>query len=254
MLIWTARARSLMIMSERDARGPEDHNRASHADGDAVFDFGDSGRPPGGAFGLLPLGPRPDRALQDHLAAVGFDGDAVGIELRVAAKGILDLAPDLGGSHAGLEDNQVADALDAFDPQHRVLGAGALVVPLGASFERQPAVLGDHLYVRGGVRELRLEGGYRVAGDFRIRPFGARRKADRDVVGDADDAGDALHIRFGLVLLGVAAHEAGQSDDATLHGDGNVSRIDVRIPSQLRFDVTLDVTIRLHLFLPCWSG
>src|SRR5882757_1047414 len=147
MFIWTASvpARRLLragtLMSEPEARGPEDHDRASHADGDAIFDFGDSGRAPGGAFGFLPLGPRPDRALQDHLAAVGFDGDAVGVELRVAAKGILDLAPDLGGSHAGLEDNQVADAPDALDPQHRVLRAGALVVPLGASFERQPAVL-----------------------------------------------------------------------------------------------------------------
>src|ERR1700716_2143492 len=149
MLIWTARARSLMIMSERDARGPEDHNRASHADGDAVFDFGDSGRPPGGAFGLLPLGPRPDRALQDHLAAVGFDGDAVGIELRVEAKGILHLAADLRGSPAGLEEHPGGDALDPFEPQHRVLGAGALVLPPGASSERQPAVLGEYLYVCG---------------------------------------------------------------------------------------------------------
>ena len=116
---WTASvsARRLLrpksLKSEPEARGPEDHDRASRADGDAIFDFGDSGRAPGGMFGFLPLGPRPDRALQDHLAAVGFDGDAVGVELRIAAKGILDLAPDLGGSDAGLEDNQVADAPDA---------------------------------------------------------------------------------------------------------------------------------------------
>ena len=121
MLTWTASARSLMSMSKRTL-AVRKVTIAHHAL--TVMRFSTlvtSGRPPGGAFGLLALGPRADRALQDHLAAVGFDGDAVGIELGVAAKGILDLAPDLGGNHAGLEDKQVADALDAFDPQHRVL-------------------------------------------------------------------------------------------------------------------------------------
>jgi hypothetical protein len=35
-----------------------------------------------------------DRAMpfRDHLAAVGFDGDAVGVELRICGEGILDLA------------------------------------------------------------------------------------------------------------------------------------------------------------------
>src|SRR5437773_262113 len=125
----------------RKGAGASVTGRASDTDGDAIVDLGDAGRPPGGTFGFLPLGPRADRALQGHLAAAGFDGDAVGVELRIAAKGLLDLALDLGWCHARLQHDQVADALDALDPQHGFLGAGALVVPLGVTLEREPAVL-----------------------------------------------------------------------------------------------------------------
>ena len=99
-----------------------------------------------------------DRTLPLRITSlpIGFDGDALGIDLGVAAKGFLDLALDLGGHDAGLEDDQVADPLDASDAPHCVLGAGALVVPLGVPFERDPAVLDDHLHVFGGVRELAL--------------------------------------------------------------------------------------------------
>lgn len=50
----------------------------------------------------------------------------------------------------------VDDALDALDPPHRVLGARALVMPFGVSFDRDPAVFHDDLHVLRGVGQLRL--------------------------------------------------------------------------------------------------
>src|ERR1700730_7618379 len=90
----------------------------SHSDRDVVVDLGDSGRTPGGVLGFLPLGPGPDTALEDHFAAIGFDSDAVGVNLRAAAKGFLDLALDLRGGNAWLKGDQVDGPLDASDASH----------------------------------------------------------------------------------------------------------------------------------------
>jgi len=53
----------------------------SHSDRDVVVDLRDSGRTPGGALGFLPLGPGPDTTPEDHFATIGFDSDAVGVNL-----------------------------------------------------------------------------------------------------------------------------------------------------------------------------
>jgi hypothetical protein len=52
------------------------------------MDAGNAGRGPSHALGFFALDPGPYRAFEGNLAAVGFDDDAVGIELGVTPDGI----------------------------------------------------------------------------------------------------------------------------------------------------------------------
>ncbi len=47
------------------------------------------------SFGLLTFGPAPDRTLERDLAAVGYDLDALRVDLGAADEGVLDLLLDV---------------------------------------------------------------------------------------------------------------------------------------------------------------
>src|SRR5438477_11507314 len=63
---------------------------------DPVVDLGDAGGGPGNPLRLVALDPRPHGALEDHFAAVRFNGDAIGIYLGAAFECVHDLPLDLG--------------------------------------------------------------------------------------------------------------------------------------------------------------
>jgi len=68
-------------------------------------------------------------------------------------------------------------------------------------------------------------------------------QANLDVIGDARHAGHTFRIFLSLVLLRVAANKSGESDDSIVDTHSNVSRINVRIPSEFVLNVTLDVVV-----------
>ena len=103
-----------------------------------ILHFSDARRSPGGSLGLFAFDPRPNRPLEDDLAAARFDGDAVGIDLGIAPECLLYLPLDFCGLGVRLELDQIADAFDAFDSTYRILGRAALILPLGLAFERTP--------------------------------------------------------------------------------------------------------------------
>src|SRR4051794_30112482 len=119
----------------------------SWTDGDTVIHLGDAWCPPGRMLRFLAFSPGAHGAPEDHFAAVCLDGYAIGINFGVAPEGILDLGLDFRWRNAGLEEDQIADPLDAPDTAHGLLGARALVVPFHCSLERDPGVLHDDLYV-----------------------------------------------------------------------------------------------------------
>src|ERR1700733_14244275 len=51
--------------------------------------------------------------------------------------------------------------------------------------------------------------------------------------------------------MGVAPHEAGQGYDSALDRDRNIGRINVGIPSQLGFNIPLNIAVGFHQTLPC---
>src|ERR1700732_5538417 len=89
---------------------------------------------PGGSFRLLTFGPGAHRAFKDHLAVMGFDGDPVRIDFRVAAEGFFDPALDLGGRDARLDLNGVAYALQPLYAAGGACGLQPRVPPLHAAF------------------------------------------------------------------------------------------------------------------------
>ena len=94
--------------------GEPDGLLSSGADCNSILNLGDARRPPSRALGLLSLGPRPNGTLQSHFAAVRLDSDAVRVDLRTAAKGLLDLALDLGRSDAGFISIELVTPLIPF--------------------------------------------------------------------------------------------------------------------------------------------
>src|SRR5260221_676994 len=84
------------------------------------MDAGNAGRGPSHALGFFALDPGPYRAFEGNLAAVGFDDDAVGIELGVTPERLFNLILDLLWQDTGLELDHIAYALDAFDSAHGI--------------------------------------------------------------------------------------------------------------------------------------
>src|SRR6185436_6502407 len=108
-------------------------------------------RRPRHTLGLLQLGPRADRAFEDHFASLGFDDNCLRVEFGVALERLLDFALDLRRLSPWLERDQIVDALDAPQSAHCLLGSIALELPFCLAFEVDPAVLDDDLYVLPGV-------------------------------------------------------------------------------------------------------
>ena len=134
------------------AHGESEDVGGSDADRDPIFDLGHARREPGGALGLPPLGPRP-YALPLRITSpyVRFDGDVFSVDLRVAAKRLLDLGLDLGRRDLRFKSYEVGDALDAPGASGGLFGARALIVPFGRTFERDPTVLDHDFHILGRV-------------------------------------------------------------------------------------------------------
>src|SRR6476660_8666298 len=98
------------------------------ADHNPIFDFGDAGRRPGDALRFLALDPGADGAFQYHLAAVGFDGDPIGVHLGISLECFHDLALEFRGFYLGFHRDDVGHALDALHPSHGVFSGGFLIL------------------------------------------------------------------------------------------------------------------------------
>src|ERR1700709_2548186 len=84
--------------------------------------LGDAGRRPGDALGFFALDPGANGTLQYHLAAVGFDGDPVGVHLGAALERFLDLAFQVRGLHLRLDCDDVGYPLHALHLSHGGVG------------------------------------------------------------------------------------------------------------------------------------
>src|SRR6202040_4243414 len=83
--------------------------------GDPVFDVRDTRGRPGDALGFFALDPGSNRSLEDDLAAVRLDLDAIGIHLGVALERVLDLFLDLIWFDARPKNDRIDNAFDSFD-------------------------------------------------------------------------------------------------------------------------------------------
>src|SRR5467141_1027942 len=217
--------------------------------GDPILDFSDPRRRPGRPFCLLTLRPRPHGAPEDDVTAVGFHRDTACVDLGAPPEGFLDLVLDFARPGPRLETDRVDDALDAIDPADRPLRLVALIIPLYLSFARDPSLVHDHLDVLAGERQSAFERGDGAASDLPIRSLVCPGKAYLDVVRQAHDTGHAFRGGFGVKFVHVVPYEPGQRDDAVFHCNGDVGRIDARIPPQFVLDVPLDIAVRPHITL-----
>src|SRR5882757_4094509 len=181
---------------------------ALRADRQTVVNFADSRRRPGGAFRFLSFGPRLYRSSQDHLAAVGFHRDAARINFGTAAEGVFDFAANLEWRHCRFQCYRVGYRLDSTDAAHGAFSPLTRIVPFNGPFESQPAILGDDLYVLGGIRQFRLQRTDGIANDVRVRPLVDHGQPYFDVIRDTRDASHALRVALRLSSLGVATYES----------------------------------------------
>ena len=86
----------------------------------------------------------PSRVISPPLASTVMRFASISA-LRRNASSILRLIS--AGTVFGLTANQVADALDPFQPLYRFLCSLPLVVPLNLAFKRNPPLLNDYLDV-----------------------------------------------------------------------------------------------------------
>src|SRR3982074_2887862 len=213
---------------------------------DLVHPRGAAGSGPSHSLGLFALDPRTDGAFEDDLAAIRLHHDAIGVELGTAFECLLNLCFDFIGLGARLELDQVADALDAFDPPYRILRGLALVLPLDLAFERHPAILDHDFDVLRRDRQLALDCRHGVPCNFGVRPLVDARHSNFDVVRHCSDPGHALGSGFGLVFVGIALDESRQPNDAFLYGDGDVASVEIWIPLKLFFHVAFDFAVGPH--------
>src|SRR5258706_10173188 len=181
---------------------------------DAVLHLGNAGSHPRSARRLLPLRPRAHRSLERHLGAIGFDDDAIRVDLGIALEGLLDLLLHLGWGDMGLDLHEIADSLHALDGPNGALSALALIVPLDLAFEGKVSILRDDPYLLPGIGKLGLDCRDRVTRDLGIGPIVDRRQAHLDVVRKTRDAGHAPGRVLGFPLLHEALRESRHAHDA----------------------------------------
>jgi hypothetical protein len=149
---------------------------------DAVIHSDDARSSPGGSFSLLPFRPGSHSAAEHHLASARLDRDTVRVDQCAAPECLLDLVFNVCGRYLRFEADQVADALNPFDPTERSFGVVPLVIPLDFAFQRHPAILDDRFDMPPGIGQPALELCDDVAGNFRIRPFVGARQTDLEIV------------------------------------------------------------------------
>src|SRR5258705_3224358 len=219
------------------------------SDADAVIDFRHAGCRPRHSLGFLTLGPGPHRSGQDHFIAVELHLDHLGIELGIALQRLLYSPLDFDRLDGGFKDDEVTDALHAFDPAHRPLGVLALILPLDSTLQRDPAILYGYVYFLPAQGKLGPNRRYGITGDFRIGALIDVAQPHLDVVGHADDTRDTFGSIFRFVLLKEGANKAAQEDHAILCRDGNVGCVELGMKAKLLLHVIFDNLIRLHMRL-----
>ena len=174
--------------------------------------------------------------------AVDGDADVLRIDFRAATERVVDVGLDLTGRCARLDLNQVRDTLHAVEIRHGRPGGHFLEHPLDRALEREePVTHGDGDSVRhAGVVAQRVTP---RPGDVGIGPLAAQH--DLDVVGHGADAANPLDRLFGGQLRRVTVHESGERDDAVRRDDGDVVRVDLRIPLELPLHGVVQLRVRL---------
>jgi hypothetical protein len=180
------------------------------------MDAGNAGRGPSHALGFFALDPGPYRAFEGNLAAVGFDDDAVGIELGVTPERLFNLILDLLWPDTGLELDHIADALDAFDPAHGIFRRLTLVLPFDSTFQRHPAVLDDDFDILPRDWQVGLNRCHRIARDIGIWSLVYAWQANFEVVSHSGYSSNTFCRGLGLVFIAIALDVTRQGDDAAL--------------------------------------
>jgi hypothetical protein len=68
---------------------------------------------------------------------------------------------------------------------------------------------------------------------------------EEGILRDGDDAAHALDRVLRRPLLGIGVDRSEERDGAFVYGDANLRRVDLRVPAQLRFDVTFQLQVGL---------
>ena len=176
-------------------------------------------------FRLLAFSPGPHFALEDDLAAIGFDNDLVRVYLSVAPEGFLNLALNVVRFDARFDFDQVDDAFDPLQWANGRFRCLLLVLPLDFAFKRNPPVFDDCLDLFIGNRKVVLDRSCGIARDVGIWPLVNAWYANLDVIRDRNDTGNALCCTFGLIFVSVAANKSRQRDSAIMRRYSNIGGI-----------------------------
>ena len=110
-----------------------------------------------------------DSSPKRHLAVVGLHVDAPGIRLGGANERLFDLRFELTGRHGRDDPDLIADALDADQKTHRLVGCLTLELVGNLAGEREQAMVGRDREALVGYRYVPAEGVFGCPGEVRIR-------------------------------------------------------------------------------------
>src|SRR6267378_1262065 len=186
-----------------------------------------------------------DSSPKGHLAVVGLHVNALGIHLGTANQRLFDLFFELTGLHGRDDPDLIADALDADQKTHRLVGRLTLELVGNLAGKREQAMVGRDREALIGYRYVPTEGIFRCPGNVRIRSLIRWRQPNLQVVKDGNDAAYPPGIPLGRVLLGVAADGSAERDRAISRRHFDIRRVDAWVPQQLVEYVSLQLGIVL---------
>ena len=177
---------------------------------DLVHHLGDAGSGPGHSLGLFAFDPGTDGSFEDHLAAIRFNHDAVGIHLGVAFECILILFLISAGCARGLRRIRL---LTPLTPLIRRTAFSAVCFwychSTWPSSVTQPFLTTTLMCSEETGSWLLIAATASRAISGSGRSIDARHP-NLEVVRQASDACHALRSRLGLVLVGVALDKSRQ--------------------------------------------
>lgn len=159
----------------------------------------------------------------------------------------LDLGFDVRCLNPGLNTDVVRYTADAGKFADVILSRLLLVIPIGVTAQRNPAVLNEHVDSIGNAN-IPLQDIHRAFCDLVIGRLGLERVADLDILRDRVHTFDAPGGCNGCDLLGIAGDVAGQADDIVIDGDANMLAVKRRIKFEFVDDVLPKLRVRSWLF------